>query len=112
MLTLADIDYYTGIRTGGREIEGDPTLAPLQDKDFSRLPPTVVFTAQCDPLCDDGRHYRDAVAAADGRAFLFEEEGLVHGYLRARHSVARAGASFDRIMEAISALGKGRWPWE
>jgi acetyl esterase len=39
-----------------------------------------------------------------------EEAGLVHGYLRARHRVARAGASFDRIVAAISTLGRGEWP--
>lgn len=112
MLTAADVDFYSGIRTGGAERKGDPTLAPLHDSDFSALPPTVVFSAQCDPLCDDGRDYRDALVAAGGRAVWLEEQGLVHGYLRARHSVARARDSFERIVAAVSALGQGRWPWQ
>ena len=39
------------------------------------------------------------------------EKGLVHGYLRARHRVARARDSFTRIVEAIAALGRGDWPY-
>lgn len=111
MLTKADVDFYSGIRTAGREIAGDPTLAPLHDIGFAALPPTVVFSAQCDPLADDGRDYRDRLVAAGGRAVWFEEEGLVHGYLRARHSVSRARASFDRIVKAVASLGQGRWPY-
>lgn len=78
--------------------------------DFAGLPPSFVVTAECDPLADDGRHYVEAIAAAGGRAELVCEAGLVHGYLRARHSVGRARASFSRIVTAIAMLGAGRWP--
>ncbi|TJW79215.1 MAG: esterase, partial [Mesorhizobium sp.] len=36
---------------------------------------------------------------------------LVHGYLRARHTVGRARSSFTRIVDAVSALGRGEWIW-
>ena len=71
----------------------------------------MLITAQCDPLSSDGEAYRDRILAAGGRATWFEEPGLVHGYLRARHTVGRARASFTRIVEAVSALGKGEWIW-
>ncbi len=111
MLTRTDVDFYASIRASGRKVTGDPTLAPLQDEDFSGLPPTVVFSAQCDPLCDDGRDYCDAITAAGGKAKWFRGTGLVHGYLRARHTVRRARDSFSQIVEAIAALGEGRWPY-
>ncbi len=111
MLRSVDIDYYAQVRSGGRDTSRDPTYAPLYDTDFSRLPPTVVLSAQCDPLADDGRDYRDAILAAGGKAQWFNDEGLVHGHLRARHSVKRAKESFDRVVAAIDALGKGEWPY-
>ncbi len=110
MLTLADVEFYAGIRHGGGEVTGDPTVAPLQDTDFSGLPPTAAIGAQCDPLCDDARDYAAAITAAGGRAQAWVEPGLVHGYLRARHSAPRAAASFARICNAISTLSKGQWP--
>ena len=112
MLTLADIEFYAGIRHGGTEVHGDPSVAPLQDSDFSGLPPTVAIGAQCDPLCDDAQAYATAIRAAGGRAQAWTEPGLVHGYLRARHSVPRAAASFVRICDAISTISKGQWPVE
>lgn len=107
MLTTRDIDFYHRLRAGGREVAGDATFAPLADTDFADLPPTFIVTAQCDPLSSDGETYRDRLVAAGGRAVWIEEAGLVHGYLRARHSVARARASFSRIVEALATLGRG-----
>ncbi|MFD2051806.1 alpha/beta hydrolase [Mesorhizobium calcicola] len=109
MLTMRDLEFYKHIRTGGQDRNGDPTLAPLADTDFSNLPPTVLITAECDPLSSDGEAYRDRIVAAGGRATWFEEPGLVHGYLRARNTVGRARASFTRITEAVAALGRGEW---
>ena len=109
MLTTRDIDYYESVRHHGRPPMSDPTCAPLKDPDFSGLPPTVVFTAECDPLSDDGRNYCDRIRAAGGQAHWVEEPGLVHGYLRARATVKRAGDSFERIETAIESLGQGLW---
>lgn len=111
MLTVRDLDFYQQVRTGGYWRSDDTTLSPLADTDFSVLPPTVAITAQCDPLSSDGETYRDRIIAAGGKALWHEEAGLVHGYLRARHTVGRAKASFDRIVEAVAALGKGGWRW-
>ncbi|MBZ9710606.1 alpha/beta hydrolase [Mesorhizobium sp. ESP7-2] len=111
MLTVRDLEFYMHIRTGGVDQTGDITLSPLADADFANLPPTVLMTAECDPLSSDGEAYRDRIVAAGGRAAWFEEPGLVHGYLRARHSVGRARASFTRIVDAVATLGKGGWTW-
>jgi acetyl esterase len=111
MLTLRDIEFYDGIRTGGRDATGDITLMPLNDADFSNLPPTVVITAECDPLSSDGEAYGSRVVAAGGKAWWFEEPRLVHSYLRARHMVGRARTSFSRIVDAVKALAKGEWPY-
>ncbi len=111
MLTRAEILYYEDMRFAGARPASDPTVSQLQDSDFTNLPPTVIVTAQCDPLSDDGRHYRDKITAAGGQAVWFEEAGLVHGYLRARTTVRRAKESFDRIACAIEALGQAEWPY-
>lgn len=110
MLTRADVLFYAAIRHAGPEPTADPTAAVLQDTDFSGLPPTWIVSAECDPLSDDGRTYRDRILAAGGRAHWHLEPGLVHGYLRARTTVPRARASFARITAAIQALGRGSWP--
>jgi acetyl esterase len=111
MLTVRDLEFYETIRTDGIAPADPSTLYPLADSDFSGLPPTVVITAQCDPLSSDGQTYRDRILEAGGKAWWHEEPGLVHGFLRARHSVGRARDSFARIALAFVVLGRGDWAW-
>jgi acetyl esterase len=110
MLTTADVRFYHNLRHGGATAPADPTATALDDTSFANLPPTAIFSAECDPLADDGRHYRDRIRAAGGRAEWTCEAGLVHGYLRARHTVPRAKESFARIVASVSALARGDLP--
>ncbi len=112
MLTTRDTTFYKAARTGGNDAFFDePNCAPLNDTDFSELPPTVLISAECDPLSGDSGDYHRAIRAAGGKSHWVDEKGLVHGYLRARHMSSRARNSFGRIVEAISVLGKGEWPY-
>ena len=110
MLTKADIDFYSGIRTGGIKVSGDPNLAPLQDTDFSNLPPTIAFPAAIDPLCDDAVDYCALISRAGGKALCLVQEGWLHGGLRARHTTQVGARAFDAICTAALALGEGRFP--
>ena len=108
LLSRDDVLFYGAMRHGSAVAESDPSAAPLQDHDFSGLPPTVLFSAQYDPLADDSRNYAAVIRQAAGQVLHVAEAGLVHGYLRARTSVARARASFERILTAIDALGRAK----
>lgn len=113
MLSRADVALFQEMRTEpGTDPRGDPSFAPLCDADFKGLPPTAIFTAEYDPLSDDGRAYCARLRDAGIRAEWIDEAGLVHGYLRARGMSARAADSFERIVLAIEALGQGLWPYD
>ncbi|KJS13830.1 MAG: esterase [Hoeflea sp. BRH_c9] len=111
MLTTADMSHYDTVRSGGRPPVNDPSFTPLDADDYTGMPPTLVFTAECDPLSGDGPDYCARIARAGGKAICIEEQGLVHGYLRARHSVGRARDSFARMISGFTALGAGKWPY-
>ncbi|MDH5798257.1 MAG: alpha/beta hydrolase, partial [Paracoccaceae bacterium] len=102
--------YYEAVRTGGVIPSDDPRYMPMQDSHFDGLPPTVAVSAECDPLCDDAERYCALLNDAGGRALCLREAGLVHGYLRARRTVARAQVSFDRILKSVALLGAGQMP--
>jgi acetyl esterase len=59
----------------------DPRLSPLHAPDLHGLPPTLIFTGQCDVLRDDGRAYRDALRAAGVLVDYVELPGMVHGFI-------------------------------
>ncbi|MCC5971778.1 MAG: alpha/beta hydrolase [Pararhodobacter sp.] len=108
MLTLADVEFYAGIRFKDAAAQAkalaDPTAAPLSASDFAHLPPTALFAAECDPLASDAVEYAARLSEAGVPASLTMEPGMVHGYLRARHMVAGAQASFARITQALAAM--------
>ena len=114
MLSLAEVKFYETIRLaeGQAKPQNDPTYAPLQDSDFAGLPPTVIITADCDPLRDDAGTYADKLRAEGVKVHWINEPGLVHGYLRARHMSKRAHDSFERIEIAVESLGQGLWPYD
>lgn len=105
LLTREEIEYYGVMRFAeGQRPEKDVTAAPLHADDYGDLPPTAIFTAECDPLASDGVEYAARLAEAGVQVELTEEPGMVHGYLRARHMATGARASFQRITGALAAL--------
>ncbi len=111
LLSANGVEYYAKIRIGSDADLTDPSYDPLRDNNFANLPPSVIFSAEFDPLCDDGKTYAESIATAGGKSQWFHEAGMIHGYLRARHSANRARSSFTRIVEAIEVLGRNEWPY-
>jgi len=112
MITTSDTRFYKATRTGGdAELFKEPTCAPLNAEDFSGLPPTVLISAEFDPLSGDSADYHVALSSAGVKSHHVDEKGLVHGYLRARGMSSKARDSFTRIVEAVRALGKDEWPY-
>ena len=66
----------------------DPRFAPLLAADLSGLPPTVVVTAEFDPLRDDGAAYADALKAA----------GVPTEYVQARGHTHQSLAMVDMVI--------------
>lgn len=106
LLTTRDVMFYKNIRVEGAAPINDPTYAPLCTTDLRGSAPCMIFTADCDPLRDDGATYVKRLRNAGVDAEWINEPGLVHGYLRARTTSTRAKQSFTRICDAIARLGE------
>jgi len=105
LLSTEDIAFYRGTRCAGDDLPTtDPEFYPLAATDFSNTPPSIVISADIDPLRDDAELYVERLQSAGVEAQWINEPGMVHDYLRARHVSAAAGAAFDRICEAITRL--------
>jgi acetyl esterase len=67
----------------GREADlTDPDLAPLLSDRLGTLPPTLVTTAEYDPLRDEGEHLAALIAEAGGVVTGVRYLGQIHGYWR------------------------------
>ncbi|UVK55993.1 alpha/beta hydrolase [Mesorhizobium sp. AR02] len=111
LLSVGDIAFYCDVRSTKKQSPDDPSFSPLRDSDSCGLPPTVIITAECDPLSSDGETYRDRIVSAGGKAWWHEEKRLVHSFLRARTTVPAAAEAFARIITAVAVLGRGEWPY-
>lgn len=103
LLRTVDLDHYAKIY-GSNADKDDPEAFPLRAKNFSGLPPAVIFTADIDPLRDDGFEYCRRLNRDGVNAKIYNELQLVHGYLRGRTMSKRAATSFKNITRAISSF--------
>ncbi len=80
-LTAKEMNFY--VKSYQREPKDilNPNFSPLLSKDHSRLPPTLIITAEFDPLLDDGRLYAEALKSADTPVKYLECKKTVHGFM-------------------------------
>ncbi len=71
----------------------DPRISPLKAEDFHDLAPAVIFTAEFDPLRDDGAAYAKALEKASVPVYYHCGKGMIHGFF----DWIRYSAEADRI---------------
>lgn len=77
-LNKAMMRWFLGHYLGGQV----PTAyaLPLLAKDFTRLPPATVITAEIDPLRDDGKRFAEVLQQAGGKVRYQEFSGVTHEF--------------------------------
>ena len=89
----------------------DPRVSPLRAHDLSRLPATVLHTAEFDPLRDEGFAYANRLEAAGVRTIYRCHPGMIHlfygmaGLLPyTRTAYGLLGADLRAVLSAQSAI--------
>jgi acetyl esterase len=75
---------------------------PLLAEDLSGLPPSLVMTAEFDPLRDEGVAYADRLAEAGVAVEHIHAHDQMHGFLLQRRAVPKAGQLIDRFADALA----------
>jgi acetyl esterase len=88
----AFIDLYLARPEDALHPHASPLLAP----DLSNLPPTLVLTAEYDPLRDDGMLYAEALKKAGVDATHLPGPGLIHTFARLAALSPGSAANMDR----------------
>jgi acetyl esterase len=98
-LKVADMEWFWNHYVGDAADDYGPEFRPLRARDHSGLPPTVVVTAEYDPLRDDGFAYVEALRAAGVPVTHHHYDDVVHAFFslvnlldRGNEAVAQVGA--------------------
>jgi acetyl esterase len=79
----------------------DPRVSPVFDVDLSGLPSTMILTAECDPLRDEGEEYARRIEMAGGNAVTRRYPGMIHGFFQMTAAVDAALAAQRDIADWI-----------
>jgi len=82
----------------------DPRISPLRAVEVSHLPPTVVHTAEFDPLRDEGQVYADRLRQSGVRALYRCHPGMIHLFYGLGGLIPYAGVAFAQMGADIRSL--------
>jgi acetyl esterase len=104
-LTTDAMRFFAGQYLSNERDGNDWRVSPLRATSLWGLPPTVICTAEFDPLCDEGDAYASALRDAGVEVAHFREPGMIHGYFSfgavspaAESARLRACAAFKQML--------------
>jgi acetyl esterase len=101
VLTRAMIRLSNRLYLGDRGLEREPLVSPIFADDLDGMPPCVLFTAEYDPLRDEGELYGRQLAAAGVEVTVRRYDGMMHGWFEMPTAIDAARVAID---EACGAL--------
>ena len=80
LLTSKQICAYMDLYVQEKRYLNNPYFAPLLAEDLSNLPPTMLITAECDPLRDEGEDYAKRLWLAGNTVRAYRIKDALHGF--------------------------------
>ncbi|XUZ27409.1 alpha/beta hydrolase [Streptomyces sp. RMIT01] len=103
LLSVDDMAYHYDLYVPDLERRFDPAI-DLLSADLRHLPPTVVATAEFDPLRDEGAELADKLAVAGVPVRHVPGPGLVHGYFLMQDIVPAAAARSRVVLQELHTV--------
>ncbi len=103
LLERGDLRWCWGHYLSREEDADSPYACPLRAGDLSRLPPTLVITAELDPLRDQGEVYARRLREAGVPARAHRYPGMIHGFVDFPEALDAAGTALDEAAAELRA---------
>lgn len=96
-LSVDDMEKYISFYVPREEDRKNPYASPLLSKNFSKLPNTLVITAEIDPLRDEGEAYGNKLKEAGVPVDIVRYEGVTHGFITMDKITNKADEALNQI---------------
>ncbi|MBX6381789.1 MAG: alpha/beta hydrolase [Microbispora sp.] len=103
LLSVDDMAWYYKLYIPDPRQRSEPAV-DLLNADLRDLPPTVLATAEFDPLRDEGAELAERLCAAGVSVRYVPGPGLVHGYFLMQDIVPAAAACARRVVRELDAV--------
>ena len=87
------------------EDAGRPYASPFQAPNLAGLPPTLIVTAEFDPLRDEGEEFGRRLAAAGVATQVSRYPGMIHGFELMTRIVPEAQACIEEMADFVRTQG-------
>ncbi|MBR0566281.1 alpha/beta hydrolase [Azoarcus sp. L1K30] len=81
----------------------DWRISPMRAASLAGLPPTLIVTAECDPLIDDCEAFAERLAREGGAVDVYRAAGVVHGFITLGKFFPEAQAAIGRVTVSLRA---------
>ncbi len=88
----------------------DPRVSPLRAAELGGLPPTVIHTAEFDPLCDEGGAYAERLRSASVKTLYRCHSGMIHLFYGMGALIPYAARAYEAMGADVRSLLGGDAP--
>lgn len=74
------LTWFIAQYAGNVQDQNTPQLAPVNGQDLEKLPPTLIVSAEFDPLRDEAEFYGEKLLAAGVKTEVVRGAGMIHGF--------------------------------
>ena len=100
-LTRQDMIWFWDQYLARPEDRMHPYAAPLRATDLTKLPPTLIITAEYDPVRDEAEQYAQLLQQAGVPVQLSRYAGMIHGFFRMFALFAQSHQALEEVAGAL-----------
>lgn len=108
LLTRATMAYFRDQYLRNPADAEDWRASPLRAPDLRQACPAVIFTAEYDPLCDEGCEFAGRLTDAGVRVTHYHLPGLIHGFVTVSKLIPAASQTVQQIGDAMRSAWENR----
>ena len=106
LLTAGKMRDYINFYASAEEDKRSKYLAPLMETDYSNQPDTLILTAECDLLRDEGEEYGRRLKEAGNQVEIHRIQDALHGFFALGVKYYHVQESFAIINRFLDSYGQ------